>query len=283
MKIHVNLATRPFVELRPFFLRLRVLMAILAVVAIALGISSHVLTAKLHGAQAQMNGVHNQIVATQQEKNRAEVSMRQPANAAVLERAHFLNAIFLRKSFSWTAVMMDLENVLPSGVQVTSIEPSVTPEGDVLIRLRVAGDRDRAVQLVRNLERSQRFLHPRLSGESSQTKENAATGAAVAGAPAGVEFDILADYNPLPANEPFHYPKARVEAAAEPAPARATSVIAPSPLPARNWPYPRNGVVLKPYAPPASAPAPQTVPENLPQRRPPPPPMRPQQQPGGAR
>ena len=252
MKIQVNLATRPFVELRPFFLRLRILMAVLAAVAVALGITSHVLSAKLHREQAQMAAVHNQIVATQQEKNRAETSMRQPANAAVLERAHFLNTIFLRKSFSWTAVMMDLENVLPSGVQVTSIEPSVTPEGDVVIRLRVAGDRDRAVQLVRNLERSQRFLHPRLSGESSQNKENNANVAA-AGAPAGVEFDILADYNPLPANESFHYPKAHAEAAvAQVPPARPTSVISPSPLPGRNSPYPRNGVVLRPYAPPAA-------------------------------
>ena len=65
--------------------------------------------------------------------------MRQPANAAVLDRAHFLNALFLRKSFSWTAVMMDLETVLPTGVQVTAIEPAVTADGDVIIRLRVAG------------------------------------------------------------------------------------------------------------------------------------------------
>ena len=46
-------------------------------------------------------------------------------------RAHFLNQLLLRKSFSWTAVMMDLENVLPTGVQVTAIEPQVTADGDV--------------------------------------------------------------------------------------------------------------------------------------------------------
>ena len=76
----------------------------------------------------------------------------------------FLNALFARKSFSWTAVMMDLESVLPTGVQVTSIEPAITKEGEVNIRLRVSGDRDRAVQLVRNLETSQRFVAPRLAG-----------------------------------------------------------------------------------------------------------------------
>ena len=49
-----------------------------------------------------------------------------------------MNALFLRKSFSWTAVMMDLETVLPSGVQVTSIEPQIASSGDVVIRLRVS-------------------------------------------------------------------------------------------------------------------------------------------------
>ena len=34
MKITVNLATRPFIELRPIFLRLRIFMAVLAVVAV---------------------------------------------------------------------------------------------------------------------------------------------------------------------------------------------------------------------------------------------------------
>ena len=92
--------------------------------------------------------------------------MRQPVNSSVLKRAHFLNALFAAKSFSWTAVMMDLENVLPTGVQVTSIEPVITPEHDVIIKLRVSGDRDRAVQLVRNLERSSRFLSPQLKGEN---------------------------------------------------------------------------------------------------------------------
>ena len=84
--------------------------------------------------------------------------MRQPQNMAVLERSQFLNALFAEKSFSWTAVMMDLEKVLPTGVQVTSIEPLITKEGDVNIRLRVSGTAERRCDLVRNLETSQRFL-----------------------------------------------------------------------------------------------------------------------------
>ena len=259
MKLHVNLATRPYVELRPFFLRLRVLMAVLAVVALALGIAGHVLGKKLRQEQAQMDLLRNRTIAAQEEKLHGEARMRQPGNAAVLDRAHFLNMRFLAKSFSWTAVMMDLENVLPVGVQVTSIEPQVTTEGDVVIRLRVSStDRNLAVLLVRNLERSRRFLHPRLSGESTQGKE--AQGATVNGSSTtagATEFELLADYNPLPANESYEYGKEHaakvaasggvVKSAAGKTPAAGRTVART----AAGKKYPVNGVVLKPYVPPA--------------------------------
>jgi type IV pilus assembly protein PilN len=210
MRISINLATRPFVELRPLFLRLRIVMALLVAVAIALGLWAHSMQQRLNRATAQMDSLRNQTNAAQQERLHNEARMRTQPNAAVLDRAHFLNRVFLEKSFSWTAVMMDLENVLPTGVQVTSIEPQVTASGDVIIRLRVSGQRDRAVQLVRNLEHSRRFLQPRLSGEASQAKETLAqrTGfrqpqTNVPTGPPSVEFDILANYNPLPEGESY--------------------------------------------------------------------------------
>ena len=211
MKITVNLATRPFIELRPIFLRLRIFMGVLAVVAVGALVASHILQQKLDVAQAQINAVHAQVVAAQDEKRRNEQRMRQPENSAVLARAHFLNALFLRKSFSWTAIMMDLETVLPAGVQVTSIEPEPTSDGDVMIQLRVSGDRDRAVQLVRNLERSKRFLAPRLTVEAAQAKETGSQNNNVAAnslTPPGVEFEILANYNPLPPGESYASQKA---------------------------------------------------------------------------
>lgn len=257
MKISVNLATRPFVELRPFFLRLRIVMASLALLVVGLAVTAHLLQKKVDAQQAQLNGVKGQTLQVQGERTRDERRMQLPENAGVLGRAHFLNALFLHKSFSWTAVMMDLETVLPVGVQVTSIEPQVSANGAVGIRLRVAGDRDRAVQLLRNLEHSRRFLEPRLSTEVSQAKEgqqsNAATNLNGApGTPAGVEFDIAATYNPLPEGEA--YAKAKVVRAAATSPA-ASSRGAGHALGTdarRNGRYPANGVVLTPYVSPRS-------------------------------
>jgi len=212
MRISVNLATRPFVELRPLFARLRIAMVLLALLAIGLGFGLTRLNARAKVATAQMDSLKAKTAAFDQERVRNETRMKQPDNQSVLERSQFLNALFTRKSFSWTAVMMDLEKVLPPGVQVTSIDPVVSKEGDVSIRLRVTGDRDKAIQLVRNLEKSQRFVTPRLGGETALTAEKANAfgrgGAGVRNVSAGpdqafgngVEFEIFSGYNPLPAD-----------------------------------------------------------------------------------
>ena len=55
MRISVNLANRPFVELRPLFARLRLAMGVLAVLAVGLGFGLHSLNAKARVAQAQMD------------------------------------------------------------------------------------------------------------------------------------------------------------------------------------------------------------------------------------
>ena len=149
--------------------------------------------------EEQMRELRVQTSVVENERAANEARMREPQNRAVLERSKFLNSLFEAKSFSWTAVMMDLENVLPAGVQVTSIEPAISAEGDVNIHLRVSGPRDLQVDLVRNLERSQRFLAPRVSNETAQQEEQGRLVPVAGGAPGGVEFEIVSGYRPLPA------------------------------------------------------------------------------------
>jgi type IV pilus assembly protein PilN len=72
MKISVNLATRPFVELRPYFKKLRIVMAVLGVAIVALLVGTHMLQKKLDVAQAQMNDIARQTAAARMEKAATE-------------------------------------------------------------------------------------------------------------------------------------------------------------------------------------------------------------------
>jgi type IV pilus assembly protein PilN len=202
MRVTLNLASQPYVELRPLYQRLRVVALLLLVTAAVLWWAVHTEQRKAAAAQARASTIESAITRTRSERQQAEASMRQPQNAAVLAQSQFLNNLFLRKSFSWTAVMMDLERVLPPGVQVLNIDPVVGKEGDVTIRMRVAGPREKAVALVRNLEHSRRFRTPRIVGETAQAQNpNGRPNFEPVNTGDGVNFDVLAEYNPLEPRE----------------------------------------------------------------------------------
>jgi type IV pilus assembly protein PilN len=126
--------------------------------------------------------------------------MRQPQNAELLTRVGTLNQLFDQKAFSWTLAMEDLETVLPGGVQVNSLEPIRDKEGHITLRLRVVGPRDKGIDLVRNLERSRRFVLPRITSENAESNGGPGERIAPVSASSRVNFDMLADY--IPATEP---------------------------------------------------------------------------------
>src|ERR1700691_4694458 len=197
MRVQLTLAPRPFVELGPLYLRLRVLIILLALIALPLWLMLASEKSKASEAAARLTDVKQKIQAIESQRQAFQSQMREPQNAVVLSQAQFLNQVFASKAFSWTAVMMDLENVLPSGVQVLNIDPVISRDGKVTIRLRVNGPHDRGVDLVRNLEHSHRFLAPRLARETAESNQNGRPIEQVS-ATSNVNFDLLAEYNPLP-------------------------------------------------------------------------------------
>jgi type IV pilus assembly protein PilN len=199
MKIAVNLASQPYVELQPVYKRLRTWMAILALTACALWFLYRSERGQAQDAMNRVATVQRHVQELENQELNYKTLMAKPRNAAILKQSDFLNSLFRRKAFSWTATMEDLENVLPGGVQVLSIEPIISKDGHVSIHLRVTGARDRALDLIRNLEKSQHFASPRLM---SETLASNGSGSAAEMQPISatnqVNFDILADYRPLP-------------------------------------------------------------------------------------
>ena len=199
MRISLNLASRPYIELRSILARLRIIALALFVLGGAILLVVRVEENKAAIAQAKVQQLETNIAALQAAQTRAHTLAAQGPNAKTFVQADFLNDLFRRKAFSWTATMSDLETVLPAGVQVLYLNPIVMPDGHVAIQLRVAGPRERAVDVVRNLEHSKHFLAPHLLSETLASKEgqqglrNVANG----GPPADVSFDILATYKPL--------------------------------------------------------------------------------------
>jgi len=196
MKISLNLATRPFADLGPATKRLRIAMAVLALVACCLGLGLRAFHQKAEQARARDHSLDGQIARITQEQQGYQNLMRQPDNAELLVHIAALNRLFGEKTFSWTLAMEDLETVLPGGVQVSTLEPVRAKDGHITLHLRVAGPRDRAVELVRNLEHSRHFLLPRIVGENAETSGGPNERLEPISASSRVNFDLLAEYNP---------------------------------------------------------------------------------------
>ena len=221
MRITLNLATRRYADLGPTLRRLRIAIAAFVAICLALMICLHFVHENAETARARAHSVDGRLTALTHERQGYLATMQQPENADLLKQAAALNQLFDNKSFSWTMTMEALETVLPAGVQVTTIEPVREKDGHISLRLRIVGPQDRSVDLVRNLEKSKRFLSPRIVGENAEESANSNNQRLE---PVSVSnrfnFDIVADYNPPTAEERKAAKKAPAKSKDEPAGAK---------------------------------------------------------------
>ena len=196
MRITLNLATRPYANIGPAIKRLRIAMAALAVLCLLFFLGLHLFDRQADAARDLEHSLDGRLAHVEAERAGASAMMRRPENARVLTQAEYLNQLFDQKAFSWTLAMEAMETVLPAGVQVTSIEPIRAPDGHITVHVRVVGPRDHADDLVANLERSRRFLLPRIVGENAESSNNPQQRQEPISLSNRFDFDLLAEYNP---------------------------------------------------------------------------------------
>ncbi len=113
MRITLNLATRPFADLGPAIKRLRIGMAVLAVLCLLFVLGLHLFDSQAEEARAREHSLDGQIARVQ-----AERQQRSGHDAPARQRAgphagRALNELFDEKAFSWTLAMEAMETVLP--------------------------------------------------------------------------------------------------------------------------------------------------------------------------
>jgi type IV pilus assembly protein PilN len=188
MRVDINLASRPYEDSGPLWMRWGGALAGLSLITLILlysALSGWADARKDHGLIEQRQ---QQIAARDLQKAKAEETLNLPANRGTRDRAEFLNDLFLRKAFSWTRVFEDLERVMPARLHVVSIHPDKATDSQLKIKLVVAGEsRDRALELVRKMEGSRRFQQTQIEQESTQAGQTPGD---------NVQFDISALYVP---------------------------------------------------------------------------------------
>lgn len=180
MKTHFNLASSPLENNRRFIAGAATL-GIIAVAAL-LFLSVHALRARrTNGAiRADISRLEDQIRASQREQERLRVALKDPKTVEVMNRAQFLNNLIEQRTFPWTKMFADLEQILPPGVRVVSISPQMDKTGRVKVTLVVSAVNDeQKVKFVRSMVSSPAFSNVRPTQESHPEKVATGNGGVV--------------------------------------------------------------------------------------------------------
>lgn len=188
MRIDINLATQPYEDSRRFWTYWGSGLAVLGLITLVLGYLAIAGFIQASHERAKIAGLQREIAAYDQEKAAAQAMLSLPENRLVRDQSRFLNDLFQRKAFSWTKVFEDLEQVMPAHLHVVSIQPDMSKDNNLEIKLVVAGEsREQALDLVRKMEGSQRFKETHIDTERSEVQPTSGD---------HVLFDLSAQYIP---------------------------------------------------------------------------------------
>jgi type IV pilus assembly protein PilN len=167
MRLDINLATRPYEDAREFWARWGVAVGLLALLTVAL-LGWTVNDWRKAGKDRQdIARLQAQIAERDNERAQDQAVLDQPANRSTRDQSQFLNGLIQRKSFSWTSVFEDLEQVMPPSLHVVSLRPELNDQNQMELEMRVAGEtRSAAIELVHRMEGSKHFQQAQLVSES---------------------------------------------------------------------------------------------------------------------
>lgn len=155
----INLASEPFRRDRPL------LAASVALGVILLGLAGLLgwMVVQERGRLAETRGVvdrmQRDVALLDTEQAKLDGQLREPRNAAVLERSLMLNTLLTRKGISWNRIFSDLDQVMPYNVKLIQVRlPQVNQHNEVLLDMIVGAQSPEPVlDLLKKLEMSPRF------------------------------------------------------------------------------------------------------------------------------
>ena len=174
MRARLNLATSPLENNRRFLLGWFLLGTLAVVALLILGFRAYrdwSAERALRSDIARLNSEMNQL---RDRRRELEEFFNRPDNLRLRDRAAFLNTLIEQRSFPWTKIFMDLEDILPEGVRIISISPKMVA-GRVEVKLTVgANSEDAKLKFLRALESSRAFSRIQRLAETRPVKQGEA-------------------------------------------------------------------------------------------------------------
>jgi type IV pilus assembly protein PilN len=193
MKIRINLASQPYENARHFYVRWGALLLAMAVVTGALIFGAVSGWRNAHGLRGKIAAEQANLDKLNLQEQQDIAILNKPENRDVRDKSRVLNGLIRSKEFSWTLIFSDLERLMPARLHVMSISPQLDVNNEIEVHMMVAGDsREKAIELIQNMEKSREFRHAQVLSESEMRREQPGTQAGDS-----VQFEITAQYVPV--------------------------------------------------------------------------------------
>jgi len=181
--LHLNLASRPYRNERPFIAVVVVSSLLIAFLTLMNFDSWYRYRKNTEKTRADIATLEKKAAAERTRTDAVNQKIRGVDVKLLARQTQFANAQLAQRAFSWSELLDHLERVLPDYVRIETITPSFAPNGLVHLTLQcVARDGDGLVNTLNRLNRNEHFSNPFPTGEDHTDQ--------------GYRFTIGADYRP---------------------------------------------------------------------------------------
>ncbi len=158
MKIPINLASEPFRRDRAMLVAS---FSVCAFLVVSLGLLIYIAvqdSGQLKVLRHNIAQVNTRVRAATAEQARLESILHKPENSSTLERTLFINDLIYHKGISWSLLLADLEETIPTNVKVLQLHPVVNNLNQVQLDMMVGSESsDALVGVLKALETSPKF------------------------------------------------------------------------------------------------------------------------------
>ncbi len=159
MKFQINLATRQYINMRPYDVGLLVC-ALLLLSLLSFNVYG------LAAAAGECRRLNNELAGISLKGKSAQPPVSDKDWQRLQADIAYANAIIRRKAFNWLVFLDDTESVLPDGVTITSLEPKAATGELKLSGMALTFNGISA--LLANMENSRRFADVYLLTQAEQ-------------------------------------------------------------------------------------------------------------------
>jgi Tfp pilus assembly protein PilN len=157
MKLRLNLSTTPLENNRPFLAAVGLIGTLGVLALLVLSHAAYRSWQANRDLRADIAHWQSQIESSREKQQELALYFRSSAARQILDRSAFLNSLIDERSFPWTNIFMDLEQILPPGVRVVSISPQlVNDRAQITLEVGAMSDEGK-IQFLQAMEKSKKF------------------------------------------------------------------------------------------------------------------------------